>query len=787
MEDAGRQIRVGIRKLPGLESTKKGLTMSRIPAAKASSRGPAPLAAVGTPRPSILHSWKEIAAYLRHGVRTVQRWEECEGLPVHRHAHSKRDSVYAYAAELDAWWTRHQARLEQVEEPEAIPPEEVPVTPKTGWRKLFLLVSGIVLAAVLAVTGVWLRWGIPRFGSSALSFSPRDWILVADFDNQTGESIFDRSLLTAFTVSLEQSPHANVFPRSRISATLQRMGRNGETRIDEQVGREICLREHLRGLISCGITKTGREYALAARLIDPQTGASVRSYYELAGGLDKIIAALGRITARIRRDLGESLASIRQNDNPLPQVTTPSLDALMLFSEGKYLWRKGQYESAVKAYQSALEHDPNFAVAHAALGSAYMTHVYNRPLKGKEHFEKALQHADRITDRERLYLRAEYQHSLGHVEEAAQNYRLYLNAYPDDVDARYSLGTLLMQDHRHAEAIAEFKVALRLDPGDARFWINLATSCNELGKSAESLESYAKAFELEPAWITMGNLNHEYGFALVHSGNIAKAREVFALALGMPNMEAQALRSLALLDMYEGKYRSAQARLQRAVLLGETNPAPVSRARNRLFLAILREGQGDRSGQIRELDGALEALGKWPEPQVWLLARIGAAYARSGAAGKADRILRAINPGADRSKPSEAAELHILVGEIALANGNYARAVEELQLGARSVPLPLGLESLARAYQEAGDRGGAIACLEKLMSLPISPLGWEPQQAWLVAHAELCEAYLSRGEQDKAEQVLDKLARQWKDADPGLPLTRRIARLQKQIRSSARL
>ncbi|HYK87147.1 MAG TPA: tetratricopeptide repeat protein [Acidobacteriota bacterium] len=761
--------------------------MSRLPTAKASSTGPAPLAAVGSPKTGTLHSWKEIAAHLRHGVRTVQRWEESEGLPVHRHAHAKRDSVYAYAAELDAWWISHQAMLEQADKPEAILPEELPAGRKKAPLRLFLLISGAILVVLLVAAGVWLRWGIPRLGTRALSFAPRDWVLVTDFDNQTGETVFDRSLLTAFTVSLEQSTHANVFPRTRVAVTLQRMGRNLEIRINEQIGREICLREHIRGLISCSITRTGRQYALAAHLIDPLTGAAVRSYFEPVSNQDQIIATLGKITAAIRRDLGESLASIRQNDDPLPQVTTSSLDALRLYSEGNYLWRRGQYEPARMAYQSALERDPNFAMAYVALGTVYMSHIYNSPLKGKEHYEKALQHADRITDRERLFIQASHQDSLGHPDEAVRNYRVYLNAYPDDTNARFDLGRLLMGNHRAQEAESELQAVLRLDPGNARAWIGLANTHNELGRSSEALMGYSKAFELEPTWVTLGNLNHEYGFTLVQTGNIPKAREVFALALAKRDMEDHALRSLALLDMYEGKYRDAQGRLERAILLSSTNPAPISRARHHLYMAILLEGRGDRRGQLRELDRASDDLANWPDPQVWLMARIGAAYARAGAVAKAGRILQRLAPQADRANPSDTADLHILEGELALAGNDYPRAADRLQLGAQSIPLPLGLAGLARAYRAANDTERAIPCYEQLIGLGWRVLGWEPQQAWISAHAELAEAYMSRGERDKAGRTLNELARLWKDADPELPLTKRLARLQKQVQNNEHL
>jgi len=133
-----------------------------------------------------------------------------------------------------------------------------------------------IALGVAVLLAYWLLAGRP-----ALSFASRDWILIGDFENQTGDPRFDKALLTALTVSLEQSRYANIFPRSRVPETLQRMGKSRapgqDLAIDENLGREICQRENLRALFEAGLTRTGKEYFLTGRLIDPKTGVAVRS------------------------------------------------------------------------------------------------------------------------------------------------------------------------------------------------------------------------------------------------------------------------------------------------------------------------------------------------------------------------------------------------------------------------------------------------------------------------------------------------------------------------------
>jgi tetratricopeptide (TPR) repeat protein len=719
-----------------------------------------------------LSSWKEIAAHLGRTVRTAQRWERTEGLPVRRHGHFKRASVYADASELDAWWAARRSRLEREEQ------EEQHLRSRRRWW-LLLGAGAVALSAALAI---WATSGSSlRRPASALPFAQRDWVLVTDFDNQTGEPIPDKALLTAFTVGVEQSRYANVLPRARIAEALRRMEKAGDSRIDEPLGREVALREHVKAVISCTVSRTGHEYTLSARLVEPQTGAAVRSYLEVAANQDRIIAALGKVAARVRRDLGESLASIRQSDEPLPQVTTPSLPALTLFSEGNDLWNSGRYAEAVKAYQAALEQDADFAMAHAALGRAFMSNLYNDPIRGREHYERALRHAGRITERERLSLQASYQHGLGHRDEAVQDYRVYLGRYPDDAQVRFDLGSLLLQNAQYQEAIGELDEVVRVHPTDARAWIGLATGWAALSEPSRALADYAKAFELEPAWVTLTHLNHDYGFALVASGDVPKAREVFTLAAAKPEMQARALRSLALVDMYEGRYRAAADRLRQAVLYNVAAGEHHSEARNHLFLALVAEGQGDGKTRLRELAKARDALSRLPEPQVWLTARIAAAQARAGALATAERLWRELGPRADDNNPRITADLHGLEGEVALARGDYERAVDALRLAAQGLELPLWLASLAYAYQKAGDAERAMTCYEQLTRANRA-LGWEPQQAWIAAHVELADAYLSRGATARAGQALDPVLRHWKDADPELPLARRMATLKARLR-----
>ena len=302
------------------------------------------------------------------------------------------------------------------------------------------------------------------------------------------------------------------------------------------------------------------------------------------------------------------------------------------------------------------------------------------------------------------------------------------------------------------------------------------------GKIPESLASYEQAFRLEPTWITNGNLNHEYGFTLVEAGDHEKARQVFNQGL-TTSIKPMALRSLALLDLYEGKYRDAKARLEEALVVTVSTKALLNEARNHLFMSILLEGEGDTVGVQRELDKAAKCLETLP-PQGWLSARIGIGWARNRSLEKAVNALATVRKNVNPNNAGENSELHRLDGEIELARGNHTRALELLVLADREKHWSLTAESLARAQRIAGKTDDAIKTYEEFMTMRNEADGWEPQQSWFAAHVDLAKLYIGRKENDKTKRVLQELLTMWNSADADLPLNKEAIRLNQTLSST---
>ena len=620
--------------------------------------------------------------------------------------------------------------------------------------------SGLAVAMLVLI--LWWTFG----ARPVLSFSPGDFVLISDFDNQTGEALFDRSLLTALSVSIEQSAHVNIVPPARLADSLRRMGRNPADKIDESTGRQICLRESVRALLVPSISRVGQQYALSARLVNSQTGVSAWSHIEMANGQNEVLPALGRLATQVRRGLGESWFATQKQDRPLPLVTTPSLSALKMYADGQDLWRRGEYRQAMQLWQSALQADPDFAMAHIAVGTALNSYIFNDPVEGKKQCERALQLSERTTERERLYVQAMFAVNQNHFAEALPLLQGYLQEYPEDAGVRFSLAQLLRGNDRCPEAIDQYREVIRLNYNLAGSMIDIATCDVRLKNFPEALHYYEQAFQLEPSWKKGGNLTREYGNALVMAGQEAKARELFTEALANPDTQGLTLRSLAYLDLYHGHYRAARAGLQEALLFNQSKGITLSAARDHCILGLVYEGLGDNRSQIRELDAALRiypSIADKVTSGLWLVR----GYARAGQVDKAAAVLDTMKKQADMSDASQASQVNFCEAEVDRQRGNYAHAIQLLLLADHLHRGGLILDGLARAYEASGDPQQAARWLETLND-DQNAFGWEPQQEWLTSFVRLARLDLAQGKKDQARTLLSQFLGLWKDADPDI-------------------
>ena len=375
--------------------------------------------------------------------------------------------------------------------------------------------SALAPAAVIQWLG-WLKWRMRRryralpvaaasmlavvliivwfFGSTPiLAFAARDFVLISDFENQTGDPVFDKSLTTAFTTSLGQSSYANIYSRRRITEALKRMNKPAVDRIDEPLAQEIALREGLKLIVLPSISGVGEDYRVAASIRDVASGKNVKTEFVKANRKKRVLDAVDTLSAEIRKDLGESLQTVSQSKR-LSAVTTQSLEAQRQDSIAEERALALRWDEAKVYFENALRIDPNFTAARASLGMLHVEQAANGlphfdGEEGKRLLSEAVKHVDGLTDREKYGILAFHARAVEKDPGKAIGYLKTLMAlYPDDSVSHVSLGRTYLQMGRVPEALAEYKEAIRIDPRFVLAYGNLGgTYLYQMGDVASAL------------------------------------------------------------------------------------------------------------------------------------------------------------------------------------------------------------------------------------------------------------------------------------------------------------
>jgi DNA-binding winged helix-turn-helix (wHTH) protein/tetratricopeptide (TPR) repeat protein len=655
-------------------------------------------------------------------------------------------------------------------------------------KRLWLWISAAAAVLVAGVASV-MFWRTDT--EAALPYAKRDWLLIGRFENQTGEQRFDEALLTALTISLEQSSFVNVFPRARIATTLERMKKPAETTLDEALAREICQREGLRALVMPSITRTGTAYAVAARLSDPSTGNTVRAYLIRADDETRVLAAMQELATALRRDLGESIREIDASNLSLERVTTPVLEALRLYSRGVEDWRRGRNGEAVASFEAAVALDPEFAMAQAALGKAEYSTFRNRPDRGNEYFQRALASSGRTTARERQLIAAEFAASRSDVDEARELYSQYARNFPDDQSMHARMGELFLNNANPRDAIGPLQKALDVDPHDAKAAFNIAVAYANSGDFVEAARRIDRVLELDPALLERSTFGTTHGFILFGAGERAKALEKFAAMLKNPNQVWRGERALGMVDINDGHYAAAEKRFRAAldavdaVVSADVN---LSRSRNWSYLASVHAARGQRAEALKALDASVAALDAHGTSPVEFRARLGVAYARLG---NVEAAAREIERAAAIVQPRRARDLitvQAAQGELELARGQLPKARELIEAAARGnagVEQLLIVASLAHVREAAGDTAGAREAYTRLVAVRTAGIGWEAREPWLLAHYELARLLHQAGDVEGARQKLAVLSAEWRDADADVPAVKKLRELEAALATPA--
>jgi tetratricopeptide (TPR) repeat protein len=502
--------------------------------------------------------------------------------------------------------------------------------------------------------------------------------------------------------------------------------------------------------------------------VDAGSGVDLATATSRADGRENVLEAVDKLARDVRRDLGETRFDLIQNGGWFARATTSSLDALKAFTEGSRAWSAGKLDQARELWTQALTYDSTFAWAHVSLGLA--ASWFNDRPEAEKQFTAAEAHLDRLTERERLWLRSLIAGSRGRSQEAIDLLETYTRAYPDDRDAWYNLGSDYMRERRCDDAIPALQHALDIDSTMTNAFIQMATCYNNSHQPEEAIPLYQRAFALDSGAMTSGYINHEYGATLVEAGRFPEAEATFRRAMNFTADRAQQFggrRSLALLRMFQGRYDEATDLLHDAATMARAANAGLTEYRNLLYLAAALRTKGDTAGLRAQLAAAERVRADSLYVPPFLLMVQGKLYAQAGDVSAADAIVAALDSAAGPTPtPDDQASAELLNGEVALARGDTQHAIEQLELAATRAPRPYFTEALARAYAKAGDVSRAIAEYEKVVEHVA--FGTEGQEPWILAHVELGQLYEAQGEYAKAIAAYQQFVDLWRDADPDL-------------------
>ena len=616
------------------------------------------------------------------------------------------------------------------------------------------------VALALAALGVLLAGAASFFYfQRAQALTESDYILLTDFVNTTGDPVFDGTLKQALAVKLEESPYLNIFPERRVEETLRLMERPPDEPVTQAIGREICGRQGIKGMVLGEISPLGSHYVITLNAVNCQTGDSLGRGQVEATNKEEVLGALGQATSSLRRTLGESLSSIQQLDTPLEQATTQSLEALKWFSLGDAQRTRGKQAESIPFYKRAIEMDSNFALAYARLGTVYGNLFETE--RGTEYQKKAFELRDRVSERERLYISASYYDSVtGEIEKANETYELWKQTYPRDALPYNNLAWNYGVMGQSEKALAEAQEALRLDPNKSFHYGNTALGFMSLNRVEEAKKILERARTqlgedvVEHQWIF-------YQLAFLQGDRAAMRRHV-ELTAGK-HAEPFMLAFEGATAAYAGKLKEARELFRRAVDLALRNKYKEGAATIASWAAGLEAALGN-SQQARERASAAIAIADSREA----LESAAVALALAGATRQAQALVGELAERFPNDTLMNAVSLPNARAAIELQRGNPAKAIELLEAAAPYERRNLVTISLrGQAYLRAGEGTEAVAEFQKIMDMRgVWPNGLEH----VLAHLSLARAYALTGETTKSRRAYEDFFELWKDADPDIPI-----------------
>lgn len=614
-------------------------------------------------------------------------------------------------------------------------------------RAAILTLAGLIIAAIAA----WFYF------NRAPVLTSKDTILLADFENKTGEEIFDKMLKQALAIQLQQTPFLNLFPEARMRHELTLMKRSPNERVTAEIAREICERQNLKAFIAGSLTPLGSHYVITLEAVNGQSGEPLANEQAQAESKEKVLGALSQAAARLRERLGESLSSIQRFALPLQEGTTAKLDAFKAYSQAQELSVSGRLREAIPFYQRAIEIDPDFAHTHSQLAIMYW--ATGQPELAAEYAKKSYALKDQAGDLEKFRITHWYYRLVaGNSNKQIETLLLQRRTYPQEFTGPQDLASAYNLVGRSEEAIAEARESIRLNPQFAAAYRNLALALLRLNRFAEAKDVFAQAIQQK---LEMTDFHsYLYQLAFINNDTTGMQRQI-DWARRKPE-EYLALDWQTGAAAFAGQWRKAQDFSRRAIGMTARGDTQEVSARYATEQALLGAVFGDcRQAKASSAQGLKLVRGRIS------LSRAALAFALCGETKQAQPLVGELTERYPEDTIINSIWLPAIRAALELQRGNAAQAIDQLQAASRYEAAaefwPQHLRG--QAYLKLGRGAEAAAEFQKILDhrgyAPLSPL-------YPLAHLGLARAAALTGDRVKSRKAYEDFLAVWKEADADL-------------------
>jgi tetratricopeptide (TPR) repeat protein/predicted Ser/Thr protein kinase len=567
---------------------------------------------------------------------------------------------------------------------------------RVSWR----VAIPVALATVALALVLVLVWYVGRRRAPTVAEHAPVSVLVADFQNDTSDPVFDQTLEPMFNVALEGASFINAYNRGDARKLAQKLP-NPTDKLDEQPARLVAVNQGIGAVVVGELSRRGEKYDLSATTLDAVTGNVIYKAETTAANKDEVLLAIPRLVAPIRRALGDTTPESVQLDGARGPLRASSLEAVHQYGLAIEQQFAGKTQEALQSFSKLAEMDPNFARAWAGMAAA--SGNLGRRQDAKKYARLAMEHVDRMTERERYRIRGLYYVTTENWQKCVEEYSALTKQFPVDNIGHENLAACYAYLHNVPRALEEARQAVQIAPKDLLARNNLSLyacfagdfpTCEREGREVQRL-----------------NPSDEDGYLLVAHSQLAQgqlppaARTYQQLKKLSPRGASLASSGLANLALYQGKYREAIQILERGVAADLTAKEPDQSADK---LAMLAEAQLTRGDKTAAIAAAEKALATSPSAKIkFLAARV---FVQTGDAAKAQKL--AADLGKDLlSEPQAYAKL--ILGEIALKDHNAAQAIQLFTEAKNLADTWIARFDLGVAYLEAGSFVEADAEFER--------------------------------------------------------------------------